>query len=275
MLAQATRFRVFGGAGDSTDLVLFARIPMNAMTRGLDVEQAPVDVDFRVYDAAAHVVARDSSHEVVAVASPDTAARLRAWRRRLPPSAQLWRVEALAPNAMRAARAGGTIARDSARGGLAMSDVLVAERIVPRESATTTAPARWTDFTVAPSVGTFARGAPVALLWESYGLARDGAGASRYHVVVTLEKVKREGALAFAARVVGGAAQAVGLASKGGGGRVAFAFDRTAPASAALVDYLTLDVGDAPRGDWTLTVEVTDLVAKRTVRGTRTITLQR
>jgi hypothetical protein len=66
--------------------------------------------------------------------------------------------------------------------------------------------------------------------------------------------------------VVGGAASAVGRNARGNG-RVRLTYDRQAPAAPVAVEYLTLDLGQAPAGRYRLAVEVTDLVSvKRTVR---------
>jgi hypothetical protein len=247
---------------------VFAEVPIDTMVRGLDMAEAPVDVGFQVYDARALVISRDSSRELVNVASPDVGKRMRSWRVRLPVTAQVWRVEAVQPAALRAARTLATIAADTARG-LAMSDVLVAASVQPKDGI---AAERWSDLLLEPSVGRFPRGAPVALVWETYGLTPDDRGRSRYRVAVTLEKARREGPLGIVARVLSGAGQLAGLTASGSG-TVAFEFERSASDRPAVVDYLTLDIGEAPAGEWRVTVEVTDLVADRAARSTRTITV--
>lgn len=265
--SQATRFRA-GRGTDSLDYVVFAALPVDTLVGGLDVEEAPIDVGFRAYDARARVVASDSSRETVQVSPSDLGTRMRSWRVRLPATAQVWRVEAVQPVSQRAARTIGMIAADTARG-LAMSDVLVAASVQPRDGVSA---ARWSDLLLEPSVGTFARGAPVALVWETYGLTPDEQGRSRYRVGISLEKVRRDGPLGIVARVMSGAGQLVGLTARGSG-TVSFEFERTASGGPAAVDYLTLDLGDAPSGEWRATVEVTDQVTGRAARGTRTITI--
>ena len=257
---QLARFR---GAGDSTDVFLVADIPVESLTAGLDVRRGALDVDLRVYGANAEVVVRDSTRTSVEVGAAE-APRTRAWRERLGPGTHVYRVEALQPDAMRGARALGAV-RTGNGSGFAMSDVLVAARVLPRDGSGAGAGARWSEFNIVPNVGTFRRGESVALLWETYAL-QPKDGGSRYRVVITLERVRKGGARAFAARVVGGAATAVGLNARGNG-RVTLTYNRAAPAAPVAVEHLTLDLGQAPPGRYRLAVEVTDLVSvKRAVR---------
>ena len=262
---QVVRFRA---PGDSVDFVVFAHVPVDSLFESLDVRRGALDVDYRIYANDASVVRRDSTRQVIESGSTSDAIALRGWRDRLPAHAQLWRVEALQPDGMRAARAMGSIARDTTSG-FGTSDLLVAARVLPRE---TTTGARWSDFNVAPSVGRFRQGAQIALLWETYALAeRDGA--ARYRVSVTLEKLRREGALGMAARVISGAGEIAGRTARGRG-KLSIAYDRTVAPLPVSVDYLTLEMGEAPPGRYRLTLEVTDQVAKRTARRARTIVIE-
>ena len=259
---QTVRFRA---PGDSVDFVVFAHVPVDSLFESLDLRRGALDVDFRVYATDASLVRRDSTRQVIEAGGTADAIALRGWRNRLPAHAQLWRVEALQPDGMRAARAMGAVVRDTASG-FGTSDLLVAARVLPRENTTG---ARWSDFNVTPSVGRFRQGAQIALLWETYALAqRDGA--ARYRVSVTLEKVRREGALGMAARVISGAGEIAGRTASGRG-KLSIAYDRTVAPQPVSVDYLTLEMGEAPAGRYRLTLEVTDQVANRTARRVRTI----
>ena len=105
---QLVRFR----AGDSTDVALFAQLPIGALTRGLDLTRGAVDVDFRIYGQQAEIVRRDSSREVVTTGEPTEASAVRGWRERVGRDAELWRVEAWQPDGGRAARASGVLVHD-------------------------------------------------------------------------------------------------------------------------------------------------------------------
>jgi GWxTD domain-containing protein len=264
--AQVARFRA---AGDSTDFLVFAAVPLDSLTRELDVERSAVDVEFRLYDQDAAVIRRDSSRVPVELASLPTEQAVRAWRGRVGRDAQLWRVEAYEPTGRRAARASGLVAHDTVAG-FGTSDLLVARRVMPREGSVAS---RWGDFNIVPSAGVVPAGQPVALLWETYGLAADSLGANRYRVAVTLDKVQRTGALGLAARIVGGVSDAVGRSAEGRGS-VTLSFDRSVAARGAQVDYLALELGQAPPGRYVVRVEITDLVARRVARAQRVVRVE-
>ena len=258
---QLVRFR----AGDSTDVALFAQLPIGALTHGLDLARGAVDVDFRIYDQEAEVVRRDSSREVIATGEPTTASAVRGWRERVGRDAELWRVEAWQPDGGRAARASGVLVHDS--GGFGLSDLLVAHNVLPR---ILDGPVRrWSDFNISPIAGAIGEAVPIALLWETYGLAGD-AGGSRYRVALTFERVRGAGPIGLVARVASGVSEARGRSAKGRG-KVTIQFERTVPTQPVTVDYLTLDVGDASPGQYRLQVTVTDLVSKRTATTIRTV----
>jgi hypothetical protein len=197
---------------------------------------------------------------------------MRAWRRRIPAGSFIYRIEAHQPDVVRGARAvGSTLSgRDStfALSGFGISDIVVAERVMPREGS---AASRWSDFNVVPSVGRLRQGQSIALLWETYDLGvRDNA--NRYKVEVSLTKHRREGAIGMAARVVGGVAGAVGKSDKGQG-KVTLRYDRNIAATPAAVDYLTLDLGNAPTGRYTMRVEIIDGVSGKRVARERLVTI--
>jgi GWxTD domain-containing protein len=249
----AARFR----AGDSTDVFLAADVPLTRLARGLDISRVNVDVDLKIFDAAADLTRHDSTRVAVNAESPPV--QLRAWRNRVGGGTNVYRVEALQPDALNAARAMGTVVTRAASG-FGVSDVLLAERVAPRGDA---APARWSDFVIQPSAGRFRRRQTIDLLWETYDLAA-ADGGSRYRVAITLDKVERRGASQLAARVVGGVAEVLGRSAVGNRGAVTLRYDRATPARPAVVDYVTLDLTTAAPGQYRLAVEVTDLIANRT-----------
>ena len=262
---QLARFR---GAGDSTDAVLVARVPVARLVSGLDLRQGTVDVAFLFYAPDAAIVRKDSSRLVVDVEAPDAREPLRSWRMTVGRDAQLYRVEALQPDGGRAARALGTVV-PLGRTALSTSDLLVADRVLPRSES---AGERWTDFNVVPNVGRFASGAPVGLLWETYGLTADKDGGARYRISITLDKVQRTGPVGIALRVMGGVKEVTGRTAKGRG-RVTLSFDRQVAARPVVTDYLTLDLGSAPSGRYRMELEVTDLVSRQTTTTRREITV--
>lgn len=266
---QLSRFRA--EAADSGDFLMVAQVPLDSLMRGVDLKSGLVDVDFQMFDDRFRRVARDSSRYIVTPGQP-SGADLRAWRRRVGRGAFVYRVEAHQPDAMRGARAVGqtSIGRDTSflLSGFGMSDVVVAEQVMPREGSRR---ARWSDFNIVPGVGRLKRRQSVALLWETYELGvREGS--NRYRVEVSLTKVRREGALGMAATIIGGVAGSVGVSNKGKG-KVTLRYDRNIPVTPAAVDYLTVDIGEAPTGRYTLRVEVIDTVTGRRVWRERIVSI--
>jgi GWxTD domain-containing protein len=265
---QVARFRA---VGDSSDLIIVAELPVDSLLRGLDVTRAPVDVGMGVWTGPSVVLMRDSTRVVIDPRDRVNAPRLRAWRERLPAGQHVYRVEALQPDGMRGARALGHM-RLSANTGFGASDLLVAERVAARDGV---AARRWRDLIVAPNAGTFRRGEPIGLVWETYGLQAAPEGGARYRVTVTVERRFGSKASAFVANVIGGVTGATGLSARENDkGRAALRFERSAPATDVALDWLTLDMGNASAGRYLVTVEVLDLVANVATTTSRMVQIQ-
>jgi hypothetical protein len=266
---QLSRFRA--EAADSGDFLVVAHVPLDSLMRGVDLKSGPVDVDFQMFDDRFRRVARDSSRYVVTTGQ-SSGASMRAWRRRVGRGSFIYRSEAHQPDALRGARAVGqsSIGRDTSfmLSGFGMSDVVVADRVMPREGSRGE---RWSDFNIVPGVGKLRRRQSIALLWETYELGvRENA--NRYRVEVSLTKVRRDGALGMAATIIGGVTGSVGVTNRGKG-KVTLRYDRNIPATPAAVDYLTVDIGEAPAGRYTLRVEVIDTVTGRRVWRERIVSI--
>lgn len=254
---QLVRFRA---AGDSGDVFVAARVPVASMIRGIDLARGALRLDFRAYTWRAEPVFRDTTREVLDFthASPG---ELRTWNTRVPPGTFLYRVEALQPDAMRGARGASRI-EVPPHDGFGMSDLLVAAEISPHSAA---AADRWSDFRITPNLGVVRSGEPFGLLWETYGLTpRDGS--DEYDVTITLTRVRRGGLGGLVARIVSGVGGAVGI-SHGSSDEVTLSFPRRVPARNVALDHVTLDLGTATPGPYTLQVTVTDrATGERTVR---------
>ena len=152
---------------------------------------------------------------------------------------------------------------------LALSDVLAADRVTPRDSNFT----RWSDFLIRPNAGRFAPGAPVALLWEIYNLPRDSLGGAQYSVdlAVTVDAIERHG---WGASVIGGLGDAMGLSALGDE-KVEMSYERQVDVGpdGTQVEYLTVDLQDAPDGTYTITVQITEHVTGQTASRSRVITV--
>jgi hypothetical protein len=192
---------------------------------------------------------------------------------RLAPGSYLYRVEASAEAAMRGARAAAGIGAHAdpqtgfATRGFGMSDVLLATRAESR----TAIPGRWSELDLVPLVGAADSAADLSLVWENYELGSDG-GTARYTVTVTMERLQ-SAAGRVAARLTGALASRVGVDRTDS--RVALVFDREQPHSAAMLEHITMALGDTPSGTYQLTVEINDRVSERTMTRTTALVVRR
>jgi GWxTD domain-containing protein len=254
VLAQTAQFK---GSGGGTTLAVFAFVPLGRMLRDVDLRRGRLEVAAILKDERMRDVARRARTEDIDL-EDSLAVDVRTWRFEIAPREYLLRLEARDLASSRAAR-GMTALRVERFGGpgLELSDVVVADRIRPRELS----PRRWTDFFIDPSAGLVMRGAPISLLWETYGLTPDSGGIARYRVQLTLvvDEIRRA---SLAARIVGGVADAIGVTGEGDA-RVSLSFERQESVAGreAVVDYLDVVLGGAPEGRYLLSLTVTDLVS--------------
>ncbi|HEX6535143.1 MAG TPA: GWxTD domain-containing protein [Gemmatimonadaceae bacterium] len=260
---QLVRFRA---TSDSADVYVAAHVPVSRMVRGIDLARGALQVDFQAYTWRAEPVFARTMREVLDFTHGDPD-QIRSWSTRVHAGTFLYRVEALQPDAMRGARGASRIEVTDERG-FGMSDLLVSARAAPRAG---TEAARWSDFEITPNLGQVRRGQPFALLWETYGLSPKD-GSDDYRVAITLTRERAGGIGGFAARVIGGVASVVGL-SRQGTDKVSITYPRQVPARPVSVDYIALDLADAPAGTYKLAVSITDDVAHRTVTRESTVTV--
>jgi len=268
ILVQVAQFR---GSGDTTAVAVFGAIPITRMTDSVPIADLPMMTGAVVTDDAGNELQRDRRREVVRDAGVDGVVH-RSWRLALTKGSYLLRAEAFVPPLERGARGMETVdVRTYPTGPLDLSDILVAGRVAPRDSA----PARWSDFLIEPNGGRFRPGDSVALLWENYDLQRDSTGSAHYTVDLrfTVEAIARR---SLFAQVVGGVADAMGLSAVGDD-QVSIRYERSAavPETGILPEYLTVDLHDAPEGRYTIAVTVTDLLAGTTMTRARTLLVNR
>jgi GWxTD domain-containing protein len=252
IVAQLAQFR---GPAGGTSLAVFGFVPVGRMLSGVDLASVDLELGAIVQDQWLRDVARRVATERLRVGD-STQMETRTWRLDLVPDQYLLRLEARERATHRAARALARVAVERFGGGaLALSDVVLADRIAPRDSD----PQRWTDYLIDPSAGRVGHAARIAFLWELYNLSGDSAGYGRYRVElgIAVRAIERHG---FMARVVGGMEDAAGLTALGDT-IVTLAFERAATVrvGAALPNYLDVELRDAPDGQYTATVTVTDL----------------
>jgi GWxTD domain-containing protein len=265
ILVQFGQFR--GDGATTTELGVFSVVPIGHMASGAGVQELPLTTAAIIRDGRMREVRRDGRQETVQTGDSLQVER-RSFRFELAPAEYLLRVEAQLAGVDRAARSTSLLAlRTYGPDSLMMSDVVVANSVAPRDSSYS----RWTDFFIQPSAGRFAPNAPVALLWEIYNLSPDSTGRARYAVElrITVRDIERKG---FAARILGGIGDAVGLSARGDD-EVSLAYDRevTTPEGGRQVEYLTVDLEDAPVATYVITLRVTDKRTQRVVEARRQI----
>jgi GWxTD domain-containing protein len=265
ILVQFAQFR--GEGGRSTELGIYTFVPVGRMARGATVGRLDITTGAIVRDIRMRDVQRDVRQETVRADDPLLLER-RSFRFELEPAQYLLRLEARLPALERGARSTSALAlRSYGTDSLMLSDVLVAERVAPRDSAFD----RWRDFLLVPSAGRFTPDAPVGLLWEIYNLTPDSTGTARYTVDVriTVRSVERTG---FAARILGGIGDAIGLTARGDDA-VALSYDREARAEPGgiQVEYLSVELEDAPKAEYAISLTVTDRVSGATREAVRRI----
>lgn len=259
--ARITRFR---GPGDSTDVVIAARIPLRALvadtTTSLDSAAVggSVRVDLSLVDGAARLIARDSSKSVMSKDSLTSGAR--SWTRRIRSGPAFVRINGVhtAADSDVQRQANAIMAVEApVPSGFGVSDVL----LTTVGGSSNVSATRWRELGVTPSVGVYRVGEKVGMAWETYELAAS-AQDNRYRVAITVERTKRSGASGIALRVLDG----VGALLKQGSGsptQMTVSFDRNVKAQATQLDYFILDwVGDA-RGEYRLRLDITDLVTNK------------
>ncbi|HEY2825784.1 MAG TPA: hypothetical protein VGI83_09585, partial [Gemmatimonadales bacterium] len=264
---QAVQFR--GDDLRQTEIGVYGLVPVGRMVQAARLRETDLQTAVIVKDALMHDVVKEPRQERVQ-ASDSTQIERRFWHIGLRPGRYPLHVEARLPATDRSARGALRLnVRSFAGDTLMMSDILVAGNLVPKDSA----PRRWTDFVVDPSSGRLAPQQPVGLLWEVYNLVPDSTGAVRYHVElrVTVKSIERHG---FVAEILGGIGDAVGLTARGDDA-AALGYNRVASGRVGgrQVEYLTLNLRGAPKGDYEIEVQVTDKVSGRVVSDLRHLTV--
>jgi len=252
---QLVRFR--SNSADSAEVYVAAQVPVARLVRGIDLARGLLEVDFEGYNWRAQQVFRDTSREVVDFRHKDPTTT-KSWSTRVRAGTFLYRVEALQPDAVRGARAASRIDIPESSG-FGLSDLLLADQAAQRPGHEAY---RWSDLDITPNVGTIKRGKPFAIVWETYGLGeRDSQNT--YRVSISLSRHKGGGLGGFAAKIVGGVASAIGLSSQTAPDHVTLSFPRQAAARPVALDFVALDLDNAPAGQYVLEVDVTDLVTNQ------------
>jgi hypothetical protein len=237
---QAAAFRAADGA---PALEVYAALPGGALRAATDAPETQTGVFVVTGDLWEH---RASLLGTRATAARDT---LLDAAFPLPPGRYVVSVEATAGDIAAQSRERAEVPSFAASP--ALSDALLVDRF---EAEPLQAAYRAELRPVVSRTRVFARGAPVGIVWEIYGLATDSSGTARYGVTAEVADSSHGGA-ALAAR--GGALGAVA------GTRLSWEASRIPRADGTVVEHVTLDLPDARPGSYHLFITVTDRLTGR------------
>ena len=262
---QVAQLRPHGDTA-GTDVLFFAGIPVRRMARGVDLDAGDLETALFVTDDAQRDRVSRRDAETVRLAA-DEQFEVRTETARLPPGRYAYRFEARLRAAERAARGMSRLTVEPFDGaGLALSDVIVADRIAPREEGRRSRGLG--DFFIDPNASLeFRRGEPVHVYAEAYGLTAEDSGgtgpAVRFQVAVRL-RVRDLDRRGMAARLLGGVLDAVGVTAEGDD-QVVLQYTAQEPLEGRdrVPLFLAIDLTNAPIGRYALDLAVTDLATGR------------
>lgn len=250
MPTMVARFRA--DARDSVDVIVATLAPYAALER-----EAPV-----AGSALAHFWLMHPTLTPVARATARlTPTGLNAFRSRVAAASYIFRTEASVQGTRFGARSTGSIIADHdpetgfSATGFGISDILLTSNARPRIPV----PTRWSDYNADLVFGAIPQEAEFSLIWENYELGND-AGSARYTVQVAIERDRSQPGR-IAAGILRGLAGAVGV--QRGSDRMEFTLTRSVPHSDAIVEAVTLGLGETPPGRYNLTVRIVDELTQR------------
>jgi len=258
---QAAQLRPRGNQ-PGTEVLFFTGVPVRQMATGVDLDAADLETALFVTDDAHRDRVQRRATEEVTLDAEDQF-EIRTEMIHLPPGSYHYRFEARLAVVDHAARGmAGLQVEPLARPGLVLSDVILADRIAPREDGVRGRGLQ--DFFIDPVASLeFRPGQPVHLYAEVYGLeAADSGGvgpAVRFQVAVRLRvaEIERRG---FAARAFGGILDAVGVTAEGDDQVVLqYVVEEPLEGRDRVPVFLALDLTSAPVARYALDLAVTDL----------------
>jgi len=268
ILVQPSQFR---GRSDTTAIAVFGAIPLARLAGGSGIADMRITTGAIITDSLGRELQRDRREETVRDPGPDGVID-RSWRLALPTGTYVLRTEAQVPVLDRGARGMELLTvRRFPTDTLALSDVMAASRIAPRDSLAS----RWTDYFIEPNGGRFMPGTSVGLLWEVYNLATDSAGTAHYDVElrITVDAIERH---TFLAQIIGGIADATGISAVGDD-RVSLDWSRSTAVGpdGVVTEHVMVELRDAPEGRYTVAVTVGDRETGAVATSERTILVSR
>lgn len=269
---QIARFR--GNNPLNTRVEVHASVPTNKLTAAAGVASMPIETAFMIFDPMRSplVDARDT----VTVKADDKQGRLRAWDRQFKSGEYGYSVEAIEPQANRAARARGVLQIMAfPEQTFALSDVLIGTDLVNNSADITKR--EQLQMRVLPDV-TLNAGQQLGLFWESYGAkpSKDGTVHLKVDIGLTVLQVDRPPVMHI--RVLGALADKLGISAEGEK-KVTLSYERTVAAPTGTDDRILHAIGvemtGAPPAEYLLEITVTDLETGKTAKTSHALHLRR
>jgi len=274
MPIQVARFR--GESEREVAVEVHSELPLDLLARDIEIKQGQIETGLFLLNEVGESVVRQVDSEVLEYAETSTKNPLRSWRLILPAVGRL--MAAVEARDMTTWRAG--VARDTFTvsffpdDSLALSDVLLANALRPLAEN----PLRRTEFDIEANPSrAYAPNQPVTVYYELYGLRSDGEGFGSYEVslAVTLKSLNRDGTAIGGNRnplqIIGVLADAWGF-SPVGDDRLELRFTRELDMKGRdrATEYHTLDLQEAPAGQYEITLQMWDLLGQQVASRQRT-----
>lgn len=267
---QVARFR--GATEDEVAVEVHSELPLEGLAHDIDLETGSIETGLFLLDPDGDEVFREVEEAILRYEDSSSRNNLRSWRVILPPGGELTAaVEVHDRTTDRAAAARATFfwtpfPNDS----LSVSDILLAERVRPLAAD----PLRRGDYDVIPNPGRrYSQNQAVHLYYEVYGLRADGEGYASYEVslAVKVRSLRRGGGIEA---LLGLLADTWGF-SVVGDDRVELRYEREVMLEGhdRAIEYLSLDLGKAPAGEYEIELKVWDRQQDRVAGRTRTFTV--
>lgn len=276
---QVARFR--GDSPQDLAVEIHSELPLEGLAAGLDLEESEIETGFFLLNMQGEKIVREVKTEVLSYADASARNPLRSWRLHLPAAGRLVAaVEARDATSWRAAAARDTFTAEFfTDDSLSVSDILLADNI----RLLSQKPKRRSDFDIAANAARrYVPDQPVLMYYEFYGLDRDAEGFASYEVslAVTVRSLSREGTILGGDRnplaILGVLADAWGF-SIVGDDRLELRFSRTLDMKDRdrATEYHSLDLREAPPGEYEITLKVWDNQRQQLASRARTFTVVR
>lgn len=253
---QTARFR---GAEQDMAVEVHALLPLDLLSRGVDLQSGELEIGLFVRDTVASELVRRVRREVVEFQS--ATARIESWRLGLPAVDEfLVSVEAREPLSARSAV--GRVAiepRSFETGGLTVSDILLAHLVEPIHPD----PTSRDDYRIVPNpTMRYGLDQPVAMYFEIYGLKPDDEGYVEFELdlTVTLTDLDRSDRMLIA-RLIGELADKWGATPVGAdAAQIRYYRQARVLARDVVPEYFAVTLPDPPAGNYEVRVKVKDVI---------------